>query len=233
MDNKKTIRLLKRVFLKRSDLQSIQEAVQQAEKKTNGEIALALIKESHDYTAQELLWAGGFGLLGFFILIPFAQQIFNLLSTWVWYPTLPLLLLLYAFVIIVIGILAFFLVNNASIERLIIPAPVKHAKVHARALQHFVESGVYRTEAGTGILIFLSSQERRVVIVADEGINKKIEQQKWDEICAGITTGIKNNHTKEALINAIDECGQLLAKNFPKTRGNPNELSDGLVLLDH
>ena len=69
-------------------------------------------------------------------------------------------------------------------------------------------------------------------IVADSGINKKISQDMWNLIADEISENLKNGKTKEAFLIAVEKCGQLLAENFPPHQENPNELTDGLVILE-
>jgi putative membrane protein len=43
---------------------------------------------------------------------------------------------------------------------------------------------------------------------------------------------LKNGNVAEAFVQAILKCGDLLAENFPAKKENPNELTDGLVILE-
>ena len=43
---------------------------------------------------------------------------------------------------------------------------------------------------------------------------------------------LKKGDAEAAFTNAIKKCGQLLAENFPNHEENPNELADGLVVLE-
>ena len=56
---------------------------------------------------------------------------------------------------------------------------------------------------------------------------------------AGTTTqakilaeNLKKGDAETAFTNAIKKCGQLMAENFPNHEENPNELADGLVVLE-
>jgi putative membrane protein len=100
-------------------------------------------------------------------------------------------------------------------------------------MRYFAESGVYETAEHSGILIFVSYMERQVRIVADSGIASKISQDLWNIIADDLAQGIKSGQTKEGFISAVEKCGQLLAENFPAHEENPNELSDGLAILDY
>ena len=54
-----------------------------------------------------------------------------------------------------------------------------------RATQAFVEEEVFRTRDRTGILIFLSLFEHRVVVLADRGLDGRVTPREWEEVVAG------------------------------------------------
>ena len=54
-----------------------------------------------------------------------------------------------------------------DLRRALVPAEALAARVHQRATQAFVEEDVFRTRDRTGILIFISLFEHRVVVLAD------------------------------------------------------------------
>lgn len=95
-----------------------------------------------------------------------------------------------------------------------------------RAVEMFSFLRVWDTEENTGILVYLLLSERKIVILADRGIYKKIGQAKLDEISRKIGTGFHSGKAKEALVQGIRELGSELKKYFPTTGKNPNELPD-------
>jgi putative membrane protein len=101
--------------------------------------------------------------------------------------------------------------------------------VHLRSLAAFTAHGLHYTKAHTGILILASLFERRVVVLADRGINEKVRPGKWDEIVGIITTGLKSNDGCAAFCAAIEECGKILAVHFPRSPDDQDELKNNLV----
>jgi putative membrane protein len=85
-------------------------------------------------------------------------------------------------------------------------------RTRRRAAAAFVEQEVFRTSGRTGILLFLSLFERRVVLLADSGIHARVEDGEWDAIVARIVSGIRHGDAGAALAAAIRECGDLLAR---------------------
>lgn len=103
-------------------------------------------------------------------------------------------------------------------------------KVRLRAERAFLEHGLHKTREATGILILLSLLERRVQVLADRAIHERVPPGTWDEMVRDLVQGAKHGNTVEALCQAIDRCGALLASHFPAPAGdNPNELPDELI----
>lgn len=225
-------RALNKIHITNKDLDLIKEAVAKAEKTTNGEIALAVIPQSDTYSFVEMFAALCLAFVSFFIMLYFGDGIWRLLQTKLWYPSPKILTAVIGFSVWIIMLLFFLLINIPALDRLIIPRRIKEARVYARALRHFVECGIYKTAERTGILIFVSILERKVFIIADSGIAEKVEQGTWNGICKTITEGLKSKQTAKSLCAAVEECGNILSKHFPKTEGNPNEYPDGLVVLE-
>lgn len=229
-------KVLKRSHLTENDLDTIKKAVNKAEKKTNGEIAIALTPASHDYSFWELLFSLAAGIIVFCVMLPFSDTIVNWGASHLW-AECPAWYLpgFYGIVLVLIVGLVFLLVNIPAIDRFIVPIDARTSAVTHRSARHFTESGVYATKENSGILIFISLLEREVRIVADFGISSKIDQLEWDTLAAGLVNGFnyKNNDITagEAVVNTIEKCGDLLAKHFPPLEENTNELNDGLVIL--
>ena len=95
-----------------------------------------------------------------------------------------------------------------------------------------MESGIYNTRERSGILIFISLLERRVELLADRGISKKISQEQWDGMVRHILSGIRENKFSEHLIQAISMAGDLLAAHFPARPDDTNELGDDVTILE-
>ena len=179
------------------------------------------------------MFANAFAALVLVILIPFSDVIRGLYRNLYWQnePSwiLPLFYLISYFAALVI---AFYLANIPAIDRIIIPGGVKISCVNHRSMRYFAESGVYDTAEHSGILIFVSYMERQVRIIADRGISEKISQDLWNLIADELAENLKKGESTLAFTTAISKCGELLAENFPPHEENPNELADGLVILE-
>jgi len=226
--------LIKKLNLSDSDFETIKKSVAAAEAKTTGEIVLAAAPESGKYSFWELLWANGLAAVVLAVMIPFSKDITALFQKFYWDTVpawiVPSVYVVVAFAVIVIG---FYLCNIPAVDRLIIPSSEKTKTVSARAMQHFAESGVYNTAEHSGILVYVSYMEREVRIIADSGISSKISQDLWNLIADELCENLKKGDAVKAFTGAVEKCGDLLAENFPNHEENPNELSDGLVILEN
>ena len=113
------------------------------------------------------------------------------------------------------------------------PADVLTRRVRRRAAVAFLDEEVFNTEDRTGILIFLSLFERRVVVLGDAGINSKVGEEEWAAITDAIAAGIHAGRPGEALVEGIGACGRLLARRGVEIQPDDrNELRDDLRRRD-
>lgn len=227
-----TKQLLKKIKLSSSDMEEIKESVKKAESRTSGEIALALTAESDHYSFWELLASTYLAGFVFILLLPLAGKISGLYDKFFWGCPDWFLPAFYGIATLTTILLGFFAVNIPVLDRIVIPKSIRKKYVSDKAFRHFAQSGVYDTKEHSGILIFVSYLERQVRIIADSGIARKIPQDLWNIIADDLASGIKNGNTKEGFIAAVEKCGELLQEHFPAEENNPNELADGLVILE-
>lgn len=97
------------------------------------------------------------------------------------------------------------------------------------AIQEFYLSKIQATEKGTGILIFVSLFERRVVVLADKAIAAKKNPETWDNLVAQVTDGIRKGSVATGLKIGLKEAGEILASHFPPGIRNKNELPNAIV----
>lgn len=101
-----------------------------------------------------------------------------------------------------------------------------------RALTMFSKLRVWDTERNNGVLIYLLLVERAIEIVADRGLNDKVEPQVWQTMVASMRDAFKQGRYEDGLTQALDDVTALLVQHFPLGQGeaNPNELPDTPVL---
>ena len=89
--------------------------------------------------------------------------------------------------------------------------------------------GVHLTAERTGILIYVALADRRVEIVADDGINRKVAQSELDHLAQHVVIAARSGTLADGLVSAVNGAGRLLSRHFPPSAANPNELPDRVV----
>lgn len=100
-----------------------------------------------------------------------------------------------------------------------------------RAIELFAQLRVWDTEHNSGVLIYVQLVDRTIEIVADRGINAKVDQASWDGICGRMEAAFRQRQFEQGSLAAIDEVTALLSLHFPPAGANPNELPDKPVVL--
>jgi putative membrane protein len=78
-------------------------------------------------------------------------------------------------------------------------------------------------------LIFASLAERYAEIVADSGINTKVQPEVWSKAIAAMISAIKDERPGDGFIAAVELCGEQLARHFPPGALNPDELPNKVI----
>lgn len=108
--------------------------------------------------------------------------------------------------------------------------PERKKSLRELAEQEFYKLGVANTRDKTGILIFLLLEDRKFYILADSGINEKVDPAAWDKIKDEIQGMFRKGEFSKGLIFGVDEVGKILAQHFPIKEDDTNELSNKVAL---
>ena len=65
---------------------------------------------------------------------------------------------------------------------------------------------------------------------ADDGIDARVPQSHWQGAVDALIAHAREGRVADGFIAAIDMCGAVLAKHFPRTDGSPSELPDRMVM---
>jgi putative membrane protein len=196
-----------------ADKMRISTAIREAEAHTAGEIFCVVARHSSDYRLVPVAWAATIAL---FSPLPF-------LAMTDWSAPVVYLLQIMTFLIATIAL------SNEKIRFHIVPRRAKHDRAHAEALRQFFAQGIHKTEHRTGVLIFASTAERYVEVVADAGINDKVAASVWDDAVKALVTAIKAGRPGDGFVAAIEQCGAVLAVHFPPGALKRDELPDKLL----
>jgi len=202
-------------LLTESEQRQVAAAIERIERDTDAELVTVLAARADDYTYISLLWAGLVALL-----LPGPV---NLVGGWL--SAGHLLLAQWA-----TFILCSLLFRLPAITTRLVPRAVRHWRASNLARRQFIELNLHRTEAESGMLIFVSEAERYVEILVDRGISSRLDDSTWQAIVETFTAQVKRGETLQGFLTCIEACGALLTEHLPATHER-NELPDRLVIL--
>lgn len=208
-------------FLTKDEQDRVTRAVQEAEKKTSGEIVPMIVSASDDYPLATVSCSVSFAL-------PLSLLVTHLVGKMLWMEPQNMYLFLLVFFLVLSG---FYLLcrNSRWLKYFFLPAGQVEKKVRDGALGAFYSEQLYKTAQENGILIYISVLEKKVWILGDHGINEKIEQTSWDSIVSDLTDGIREGASCAAICNAIAKTGSILQEHFPYHKDDQDELHNLII----
>ena len=198
------------------EAEQVAASIKKVEQGTDAELVVVLARRADSYSYIPTLWAALAALVspGFAMIVP------------LWLELMDILLVqgaVFVFVVLILRI--------PVVLRRIIPSNVKRWRSENLARRAFLENNLHRTKDQTGVLLFVSETERYVEIIADRGINDRVEMEAWQSIVDSLTAAIRSGNHLDGFRTAVEACGELLRAHVPST-GSKNELPNHLVLLD-
>jgi uncharacterized membrane protein len=108
---------------------------------------------------------------------------------------------------------------------------LKDQSARAHAIDVFSQLRMWDTEHSNGILIYLLLADHDVEIVADRGIDAKVKQSEWEQICRVMEAEFRAKNFEGGVLKGIAAVTRLLAKHFPASGAQRNELPDEPVVI--
>jgi putative membrane protein len=208
-------------FFSPADHAAIEAAVREVETQSAGEIVPYAVERSDRY-ARAIWTAATLGAL--------AGSLAAALIRWsgdFWGGPVALWIALPPATGAALGWLAAFILP--ALRRLLVPPEVLAERVRQRADQAFVEEEVFRTRDRSGVLIFLSLFEHRVVVRADRGLDGVVSPHEWKEVVEAIAAGMRRGQPGAALADGIRRCAALAGR-LPARPDDRDELPGQLRL---
>lgn len=100
--------------------------------------------------------------------------------------------------------------------------------VEQRSLFIFNHLKLNETKSRNGVLIYLAIKDRKFAILGDEGIDKVVEADFWDDVKDLMLSFFKEGHFAEGLEQGIQRCGEKLKTYFPYQSDDINEIPDDI-----
>lgn len=205
------------------ELERIKAAVRDAESKISGEIVPVFVEKSGFYSLATYR-AALLGAVAIFTLIIIFDRYVPSLAI---FDRDPLLVFIFVSLGGFAGALMAHYLN--PVMRLMLSQYHLDQATKKRAENAFLEEEVFNTRQRTGIMIFVSFFEHEVIVMADKGISKVVDQKVWDNLVRGIIENVRNGKIVDGMEAAIKKCGEiLLEKGFVIDPNDVNELKDDL-----
>ena len=208
-------------FLSDDERTRVTEAVKAAEKLTAGEIVVMIISASYHYPMANVMGAAVFAL-------PLALIFTTLTGEWLWIGGQNMWLFL-GYLVILFFLFHELIKRTPWIKRGFITERQIQEEVEKAATTQFFNQGLYRTRDETGVLVLISVFERKVWVLADRGINAKVQADQWDDIVKMIIAGIKQNRQADAICEAVEKIADLLKTHFPIKPDDRDELRNLII----
>lgn len=196
--------------------QRVREQILDAERRTTGEIAVVVLERSDRHPAALWLSALVTALIGTVLLAP-------------WLPwDLPAGLLAAQ---IALGAVGYGLARLLpGYQRLFVSEGRATEMAEEQALQEFHRYGLHGTGARSGVLLFVSLLERRIVVLGDHAIASCVAPDTWAGARDAVLQGIRAGSLRDGLVTGLRLVGDVLAEHCPWQEGDRNELPDILVV---
>jgi len=200
--------------LTQHDQEKISATIAEIEAKTAGEVVVAVVSKSDDYTEQRYTVALGL-TLAVALTMTFVLQ--------GWAPSYLILLQVPVF-------LAWFQITKIPAITRLLSRKLSSSRVRERGMRMFIERGIHKTRDQSGLLLMLSELEHQVVILGDSGIHEKVGDPGWEGYVERVVQGLRSGKAADSVVSVLTDLGNLLAEHFPPRDDDSNELSNQVVV---
>lgn len=194
----------------------LERAIVEAERHTIGEIAVVVLERSDRHPAADWIAAGLSLLLGS-----------ALLTAWLPWNE-PSLFFACQFALGAAGFVASRRVPG--FKRAFVSEARAEEMAREQALQEFFALGLHRTQDATGVLLFVSLLERRVIVLGDHGIDAVVGAAEWAATDRAVLEGVRAGSLQRGLAAGIERVAEVLAEHFPSEPGRESELPNHVVV---
>ena len=216
----------------KDDRAAIAKAVAEAEKKTAGEIVPVVASTSDRYDRAEDTFGLWLGMIACGIAWEF-QGVRRVEREWETHQELALILPVFLGILVIGWIVGIRLAHRfPALKRLAALKGDLRSRVEQRAAMCFGLFRAGKTRDATGIVLYVSLFERMVCVRADPAVSQKVDPSEWKGICEGMTKALRDGRHREAFVEAIAKCGEVLSKHYPIKPDDTNELPNELRILD-
>jgi uncharacterized membrane protein len=112
-----------------------------------------------------------------------------------------------------------------------LPALIHGTTARDRAIKAFSDLRIWDTAANNGVLIYILLAEKDIEIVADRGFGPCVQPSEWERVCDHLRQTFKEKQFEKGSLQAIEEVTEIIARHFPHTPGDINELPNRPAII--
>ncbi len=105
-------------------------------------------------------------------------------------------------------------------------APPFWGNVERAAERAFERLGMSRTRERNAVLVFIVPSRRAFVVLGDAGIHGRVGQEFWRHVIGLMEPHFRRGEPTDGVVAGIAAIGSELARHFPRTDADVNELPD-------
>ena len=111
--------------------------------------------------------------------------------------------------------------------RVFVESKVK-GDILARAKKVFEKMGMTRTRQRNGVLLYFAVSDRAFSVLGDRGIHERVGDPLWKQITDSLSADFAKGEFAAGLERGVQQVGSALAKYFPFSATDKNELPDDI-----
>ncbi len=188
------------------------EVVAAIESKTAAEVVVSVRATSGDYRHVDYLCGALLAFIALVVMLYVPQEI-------------PLVLFP-AGVLLAFAMGAWLGVALPGVRRRLLSRKLIESQVRMAARAAFVELGVSRTSRRTGILVFVSTLERRVEVIPDLAVDPSKLGAEWQQALDALSAAVATSSSPDTFFEALRRLEAPLASALPRFEDDVNELPD-------
>jgi putative membrane protein len=202
-------------MLSEEERERVAAAIQDAERRTAGEIVIVVAAQASPYRSIPLLYA----LLG------------SLAAPWplIWLTTLSVSHIFMVQLAVALALLAICSLPGNSL--VLVPGFIRRARAREAASHEFAARGMTRTRERTGVLIYVAAAEHYAEVIADSGIATRVDEHVWRDTITDLVEAIRGGRAADGLVAAVSRVGAILAEHAPPRDADTDELPNKVILI--
>lgn len=190
------------------------EAVREVEGRSSAELVVEVRARSGSYAHADARFAAALAFVSLIVLVFMPVTV----------PPIAVLVDAFAFFFLGLAIAR----RSDALRRLFTTPPERLLAVRTQAAALFHERGVANTSGETGVVLYVSRLERRIEVLADRGVLRKVDVNDWNAALAELHR--ERPLGPEEVIAAIRRLGAILERDLPAASDDADELPNEVRL---